>query len=587
MNFTLAALFGLTLGQPPAADYDLINSRTFKLPIDYRKDRGQIRQVQLYVSRDQGQTWHQEAEVPPSQDAFPFAAREDGAYWFNMVIVDLQGRRDPANLMQEPPALKLVVDTTPPQVRFTSARRKGEAVVVEWVVEEKYPNDAATRVFFRPVAAREDYWQEVTLPPDSRTGVEFPAGTPGPVVVKVSVQDLAGNRGEGVREVPGSGGENQTTSLSPGPSGGPTPPAPRPGSAPLPSPDSLIPSPPPAGPAATTSSGLPASPVVPPGPAPTGPVNPIPMANPTPPAPTGPAPLAVAQGSASAGSLAHDPRTPVTPAGGPNVLATGGGATSGPAWQSGHGAPTVEVSRAQVINYLRFDLAYEVEHRGPSGISRIDLYVTRDDGRTWAKWSQHDGRELPVQVSLDVVGSGIPQRFPEPNRQREGLYGFRLVPVSGAGLSDGVPTPGDAPDLRVVVDTTPPLVKLYPPVSDPTQPDTLVIVWEATDQNFPEDPITIEWAEHLTGPWRPVTAAGGDGVTAAGGGVAVRGVPNTGRYPWRVPTGLPPRVHLKITARDAAGNVTPVVTPNPVLVDLAKPRARIQRIITSPPSPRQ
>ena len=40
--------------------------------------------------------------------------------------------------------------------------------------------------------------------------------------------------------------------------------------------------------------------------------------------------------------------------------------------------------------------------------------------------SQHDGKESPLKVNL-----GTPS-----NQHQEGLYGFRLVPVSGAGLSD-------------------------------------------------------------------------------------------------------------------------------------------------------
>src|SRR5947208_10137108 len=110
MNVTLAAVLGLSLGQPPANDYDAINSKSFKLPIEYKQERKAIRQVQLYVSRDQGQTWEQEAELPPTQDAFTYTAKADGVYWFNMVIVDLKGRRDPPNVLAEPPALKMIVD---------------------------------------------------------------------------------------------------------------------------------------------------------------------------------------------------------------------------------------------------------------------------------------------------------------------------------------------------------------------------------------------------------------------------------------------------------------------------------------------
>ena len=90
-----------------------------------------------------------------------------------------------------------------------------------------------------------------------------------------------------------------------------------------------------------------------------------------------------------------------------------------------------------------------------------------------------------------------------------------------------------------------------------------------------------------TGPWQPVAAAG-DVVQAGAMSVPQpRRLPNTGQYAWRVPAGLPPRVYLKVTARDAAGNVSEVVTPQPILVDLMKPKAKITAISSSlnPPRP--
>jgi len=256
--------------------------------------------------------------------------------------------------------------------------------------------------------------------------------------------------------------------------------------------------------------------------------------------------------------------------------------TGGPApvavWSGGSGgnAPTIEVTRANVINYLAFDVGYEVESRGPSGISRVDLWVTRDDGRTWLKWSQHDGKGTSVRVNLSVPA----------NPQPEGTYGFRVVPVSGAGLSEREPTAGDAPELRVVVDVTPPQLDLFPPVGDPNNPDTLVIQWKASDKNFGDDPITIEWSDKPTGSWQPV-AVGGETVQLATVTAAqARRLPNTGSFAWHVPAGLPPRVYLKVTARDAAGNVKEVVTRDPILVDLVKPRAKISGIVGPVTSPR-
>jgi len=45
---------------------------------------------------------------------------------------------------------------------------------------------------------------------------------------------------------------------------------------------------------------------------------------------------------------------------------------------------------------------------------------------------------------------------------------------------------------------------------------------------------------------------------------------------------MPPRVYLKVTARDAAGNTTEQVTREPILIDLTKPRAKITGIGTNP-----
>ena len=61
-----------------------------------------------------------------------YPAPKDGTYWFHIVIVDRAGKKDPANLTAEPPAMKVLVDTVRPAVEFKSARRTGEEVVVEW-----------------------------------------------------------------------------------------------------------------------------------------------------------------------------------------------------------------------------------------------------------------------------------------------------------------------------------------------------------------------------------------------------------------------------------------------------------------------
>jgi hypothetical protein len=173
------------------------------------------------------------------------------------------------------------------------------------------------------------------------------------------------------------------------------------------------------------------------------------------------------------------------------------------------------------------------------------------------------------------------------DQRADGRYGLKLVPVSGAGLSDEPPRPGSPPDFRVLVDTVPPVIRIYPPVAEPSNRQVLNLIWSIHEENPGKDPVSLEWSDSPTGPWRSVVA--NDAIVTAGGGQAQQTatrIPNTGRYAWSIPANLPTHmVHLKVTAWDAAGNKSEVVTPEPILVDLTKPRARIQGVQPAQPRP--
>ncbi len=640
MYTTAVVLVSVALAQPPAAattppgsDYIPINSRKLKIPIKYERDRRHVRLMKLFVTRAGDNTWYQEAAVPPDRDHFDFYAKEDGLYWLTMVEEDLQGRQVPADLTRHPPDLKVLIDATPPVVRFTAVQRQGEELVVEWRIEDAHPAESRTQVHVRP-AGSDGPWQEVRLAPGSPFGVRFAVPTNQALEVRVTAYDLAGNRGEAVQVIPAAGVTPAAATTSPAggtptsgatasgtltsgatsgvPPGGGTAPS---GTVPAAAPPGLSPAgalplgpiPPPAPlappgapippanwapPAANLTppanlASPPANPVSPPA-YPASSANPVPpLANMTP--PTGPPPANMAVPATSSAPVSPPAATTPAPAGTaarerplPTLEPAAAHAAAAQAfWTHGtvtHGVPThaptpaVEESRTAIINYLSFDLGYEVETRGPSGLSRIDLWVTRDDGQTWMKWSQHPPKGNTLRVQLNVPS----------NPQLEGTYGFRIVPVSGAGLSEREPVSGDPPELRVMVDLTPPQVELYPPVGDPQQPGVLVLQWKVTDKNLDKSPLLLEWSDKPTGPWQPVASSGASAelVPVSGAATPASGwLPNTGSYPWRVPMGLPPRVYLKLTARDAAGNVREVVTRDPILIDLVKPKARLSGIV--------
>jgi hypothetical protein len=120
-------------------------------------------------------------------------------------------------------------------------------------------------------------------------------------------------------------------------------------------------------------------------------------------------------------------------------------------------------------------------------------------------------------------------------------------------------------------------------VGDPQQPHTLLLQWKAVDKHWGANPILLQWSDKPNGPWQPVVTSTSEvqhaSASTSSGSSPGQWIANTGSYAWRVPAGLPPRVYLKVTARDAAGNIREVVTRDPILIDLVKPKARISGIV--------
>jgi hypothetical protein len=97
----------------------------------------------------------------------------------------------------------------------------------------------------------------------------------------------------------------------------------------------------------------------------------------------------------------------------------------------------------------------------------------------------------------------------------------------------------------------------------------ILITWQADDQRLADNPIAISYATTPGGPWTQITDWR----------------ENTGEFIWTVNAEIPPRLYVRIVARDAAGNIAKVDTPQPVLVDIAKPTARIVNV--NPDGPRR
>ena len=195
----------------------------------------------------------------------------------------------------------------------------------------------------------------------------------------------------------------------------------------------------------------------------------------------------------------------------------------------------------------RFQLDYDVSAVGPQGVAGVELWITRDGGRTWQAWSTDPDGQSPMEVSLD----------------QEGVYGFRVVVTGRNGHAGAIPTPGEPADVWVGVDTTAPKARLTgAQYGTERQSGQLDIRWEADDMLLAARPVTLLFSETPDGPWT----------------IVATGLPNTGAYNWTVDARTPQRIYLRLEVRDEAGNVGADQLREPINLEGLQPKARVRGI---------
>jgi hypothetical protein len=197
----------------------------------------------------------------------------------------------------------------------------------------------------------------------------------------------------------------------------------------------------------------------------------------------------------------------------------------------------------RLVNKKRITLNYEVHDVGPSGVSGVELWYTRDS----KDWRKHEGPpEKKPPYIIEV--------------QEEGLYGFTLLAKNGIGLSKDPPKSGDLPQVWVEVDLTKPAVALTDVKAGyENKVPALTIQWKASDKNLGAQPVGLSYSDKEEGPWQPIAT----------------NVENSGRFAWPLRPGLPPRVFVRIEAKDLAGNLGVAKTPSPVQIDLSRPIVQV------------
>jgi hypothetical protein len=211
-----------------------------------------------------------------------------------------------------------------------------------------------------------------------------------------------------------------------------------------------------------------------------------------------------------------------------------------------NGPPAGE--RVQWVNSPSFNLEYDTDSIGPEGIRRVELWGTRDGGRTWRSFVVAENPRGPLRVNL----------------QEEGIYGFRVALQTNNGRANRPPKSGDLPEKWVGVDLTKPAGRITrADVGTGEDTNKLTIAWEARDnQKLAPRPISLSFSETLGGPWTPIAS----------------GLEDTGRYTWLVDAQTPQRVYLRLEVRDEAGNIGTYETPSPVSLEQSAPTVRIRGV---------
>jgi hypothetical protein len=209
----------------------------------------------------------------------------------------------------------------------------------------------------------------------------------------------------------------------------------------------------------------------------------------------------------------------------------------------------------------RIELDYDVRDAGPSGVARVELWRTTDNGRTWTEHGTDKDMTTPFPVELT----------------EDGIYGFRLLIHNQQGQSAPAPQSGEAADLSICLDRKPPQVKwLGSEIIREGERPVLVVAWDATDEHLSETPVRITYAPTASGPWAPLA----DGLS------------NSGSHRIPVDPSMPATVFLRVEVTDLASNASFAQPTQSIGLDTKRPQGVIRgfrpvtRLPATEPTPR-
>lgn len=480
-------------------------------------------EVRLFVSADRGATWNFYQRQEPGVGRFHFRAGHDGEFWFAVRTLNRSGQ-----ISAEPtrPELMVIVDTEMPQLQLDAEVGQSGEIRTRWSASDQRLAHDTFRLEYRTGPG--EPWRAVAIEPtdpdrpDEYRGTVswWPEPRPNELEIRTELRDQAGN----VAVV------KRTLTIPP-----------------IAATDQLASS---ANTSQTTRLPADTSPE-PTGIADSSPENPREDTD-TAPSFSGWIPARVdSRDSNSAQRLPSlEPSTGTVPPADTAAQLARVGLDNMPGESQAAAANPI---LARYSPSPKFRLEYDINQElRPQQIARMELWWTEDGGQTWKRYGQDDDTQSPILIQVE----------------REGNYGFRLVPHTHDGRHGRIPQAGDLPDMAVVVDSTRPTVRLISATPEATASHgKLSIQWQAEDANLAANPVTLRYGTRPDGPWETIADQ----------------IPNTGRFTWESPT-LADNIYVRVEIRDLAGNVGEGQLAHPIDASPLSPTAHIRAVqpIASP-----
>ena len=540
----LAVIAGMLLGQSPVWGAPLpkpvYSSKTrFRIPFKFDAaalKRANTREVQLYVSTNQGDAWELAQTLPPDGSKFEYSCTSEGEFWFSVKTLDGQGQLTPPRGSYET-GLIVIVDTTTPHLDLTLQQIAAGTLQVRWRASDTNLDIESLKLEYLAPGSKD--WTLLDVSPRARGETSWKVRQSGIVSVRGSITDAAGNVANPKVQIDVDADNYPALKQRAIPQGK---------IANKPDDDDSV------GRARVDATISENSVPVPDDEGPgyhevkTRPQ--LRLRNIAP--PTDQYAMKPSRsrldGSASipATTISRESETsnPDAAEFEPEAHSDVSNRPMGKAGADQRGN-TNRTARKKFVRSQHFQIGYKLDDVGPSGVGAVELFITEDNGRKWWKYGDDPDQKTPFDVEVP----------------REGEYGFAIRVRSGAGLSLDPPAPGDLPEIVIVVDQTVPKVELLPVRQGAgANSNRLTIRWRVKEDHPSDKSVSLYYAASSKGPWE--TISDWKNIT-------------TGEYDWTAGREVPVQFYVRVMVRDAAGNIGTAETAQPLTVDLARPTAQI------------